>query len=165
MVMSCQDKSIGQSELERFRFVNTIVLIEIVLSDMNSVSLKLFQLFRVFLDSKSKVRAGRFLSIDKNFFCAANFNCDVFNNFDGSPYRLLYGPEHLSQQLKFSILPTSLESLFLQAEENFGNVNLIVNSRTKRCRDFDHDVQQLGRSSRSEYSQSEHCCYSCEVHE
>ena len=78
--MSCQDKSIGQSELERFRFVNTIVLIEIVLSDMNSVSLKLFQLFRVFLDSKSKVRAGRFLSIDKNFFCAANFNCDVFNN-------------------------------------------------------------------------------------
>ena len=78
--MSCQDKSIGQSELERFRFVNTIVLIEIVLSDMNSVSLKLFQLFRVFLDSKSKVRAGRFLSIDKNFSCAANFNCDVFNN-------------------------------------------------------------------------------------
>ena len=164
--MSCQDKSIGQSELERFRFVDTIVLIEIVLSDMNSVSLKLFQLFRVFLDSKSKVRAGRFLSIDKNFFCAANFNCDVFNNFDGSPYRLLYGPEHLSQQLKFSILPTSLESLFLQAEENFGNVNLIVNSRTKRCQDFDHDVQQLGGSSRSEYSQSEYCCcYSCEVHE
>ena len=66
--MSCQDKSIGQSELERFRFVNTIVLIEIVLSDMNSVSLKLFQLFRVFLDSKSKVRTGRSLSIDKNFF-------------------------------------------------------------------------------------------------
>merc|ERR1719238_1890229 len=60
--------------------------------------------------------------------------------------RHLYGPEHSEQQLKFSTLPTgseTLENLFLQAQQNFGNINLIVNSRTQRTQDFDGDVQAL----------------------
>ena len=45
-------------------------------------------------------------------------------------------------------MPTSsetLENLFLQAQQNFGNINLIVNSRTQRTQDFDSDVQSLGK--------------------